>query len=69
MKCKKIREKLKSCHNVIRIKDDIIVHGKEVKHDRYFESVLSVLKSNLFTLRSQKCDLGKPEIIFFGNVI
>ena len=65
---KKIREILKSCHNVIHIKDDIIVHGKGEEHDRYLESALSVLQSNGFTLRPKKCDLGKPEIIWFGNV-
>ena len=65
---KKIRKIIQSCPSAIHIKDDIIVYGVGKGHDRSLEKVLSVLQDNGLTLRPDKCELGKPEIIWFGNV-
>ena len=65
---RRIRETLQSCKNVVQIKDDMIVYGVGKEHDLFLENVLSVLQKKHVTLRPDKCDLGKPEIKWFGNV-
>ena len=62
-----IREIIQNCPNIIHIKDDIIVYGKGSEHDVHLEQLLSVLSKNGFTLRPHKCELGKDEILWFGN--
>ena len=65
---KKIREVIQKCRNVIHIKDDLIVHGVGKEHDRFLEEVLTALEEKGVTLRPDKCDLGKQQITWFGNV-
>ena len=65
---KKIREILKSCTNTLNIKDDIFIHGKGKEHDEYLDVALEVLKSHGLTLRTKKCNLGKPEVKWFGYI-
>ena len=65
---KKIREIIKTCTNALNIKDDIIVHGKGQEHDKHLDAVLEKLKSHGLTLRAAKCDLGRPEVKWFGMV-
>jgi hypothetical protein len=65
---KKIRELLKPCTNAVNIKDDICIHGKGKEHDAHLQAVFDVLIKNGFTLRPQKCDLGKQEVKWFGYV-
>ena len=65
---KKIRELLEPCVNAVNIKDDICIHGKGKEHDAHLQAVFDVLKKNGFTLRPKKCDLGRPEVKWFGYV-
>ena len=65
---KRIREIIKPCKNAIHIKDDIKVHGKGKEHDKHLEEVLIKLKENGLTVRPRKCDLGKPEVRWFGYI-
>ena len=65
---KKIREMIQKCPNTIHIKDDIIVYGKGSEHDTSLDHLLSVLKKNGVTMRPHKCELGKEEILWFGNI-
>jgi len=65
---RKIRETIQTCNNAVHIKDDIIVYGVGKQHDTDLEQVLSTLQDKGLTLRPEKCELGKPEITWFGNV-
>ena len=65
---KRIRQIVGKCRNAIHIKDDILVHGKGREHDVYLAEVLRVLHENGITCRPDKCQLGQPEVTWFGNV-
>ena len=65
---KKIRELIKSCTNALNIKDDILIHGKGQDHDKHLDAVLTKLSEHGLTLRFKKCDLGRPEVKWFGYV-
>ena len=65
---KKIRGIISSCSNAIHIKDDILVHGVGKDHDHHLRKVLETLKKHGITLRPDKCQLGKPEVKWFGNI-
>ena len=65
---KRVRETLKHCQNTIHIKDDILVHGKGREHDIYLRKLLHTLQVNGLTVRPAKCNLGKTEVKWFGNI-
>jgi hypothetical protein len=65
---KRIRTIIKSCPNAVHIKDDIIVHGQGKEHDGFLRKVLQTLSDHNVTLRPDKCELGKPEVKWFGNI-
>ena len=65
---KKIRELIKPCTNALNIKDDILIHGKGQKHDKYLDAVLETLSQHGLTLRFKKCNLGRPEVKWFGYI-
>ena len=65
---KRIREIISRCTNAIHIKDDIMVYGKGKDHDLHLRNVLKTLRKYGITARPSKCDLGKSEVKWFGNV-
>ena len=65
---KRVRDTIKDCKNAINIKDDILVHGKGKDHDTYLGEVLTALQEKGLTLRKEKCEFGKPQIKWFGNI-
>lgn len=62
---KKILEGLKG---TVQIKDDVVVHGVGQEHDERLRAVFQRFKEYGMTLRKEKCKLGKPEVLWFGNV-
>ena len=65
---KRIRDIISKCQNAIHIKDDIMVHGVGGTHDKHLRNVLKTLRENGITARPDKCDLGKTEVKWFGNI-
>ena len=65
---KRIRDIISKCKNAIHIKDDIMVHGVGENHDVHLRNVLKMLRKNGITARPDKCDLGKSEVKWFGNI-
>jgi len=48
---------------VQQIKDDVVVHGKGIEHNRRLEALFQRLQEYNITLRSAKCKLGMPQVI------
>ena len=65
---KRIREAIKECSNAIQIKDDILIYGHDDEHDQHLINILTILKKKGITVRPGKCDLGKPEVKWFGCI-
>ena len=65
---KKITELIKNCTNAVHIKDDILIHGKGVQHDIHLCNVVKTLKKLKITLCPDNCELGKPKVMWFGNI-
>ena len=65
---RRVKTVVAGCEGVIQIKDDIVVHGKEEVHDERLKIVLARLKEAGFTLREEKCKLGRPWVKWFGMV-
>ena len=65
---KRIRNTIADCKNAHNIKDDILVHGKGVEHDKHLQEVLQKLAEKGLTLRPEKCVFGQPKVKWFGNI-
>ena len=65
---KKIRKIIQGLPNAIHIKDDIVIHGIGKEHDEHLKKVLVALQEHGITLRPAKCELGQPEVKWFGQI-
>ena len=59
---------IQGLQGVVQIKDDLVVHGKGVEHDKNLEAVFARLNKYGITLRKEKCSLGQPEVSWFGHI-
>ena len=59
---------MEGLEGVQQIKDDIVVHGKGVEHDRRLKALLERLEEFNITLRREKCKFGVREVKWFGHV-
>ena len=64
----KLSKVLHGLPGVVQIKDDVCIHGTGREHDKRVLAVLHRLQEYGITLRREKCKLGQPEVIWFGNV-
>ena len=64
----KLSKVLHGLPGVVQIKDDVCIHGAGREHDKRVLAVLHRLQEYGITLRREKCKLGQPEVIWFGNV-
>ena len=64
----KLGKILEGLEGAVQIKDDVCVHGVGREHDKRLLAVLHRFKEYGITLRKEKCKLGQPEVIWFGNV-
>ena len=52
------------------IQDDIIVYGKTIaEHDASLQRVFKTIAESGLKLNEKKCEIRKPKICYFGNVI
>ena len=62
-------EILEDLQGVVGIHDDVCVHGKtQEEHDRNLKALMDRAAKCGLVFNSEKCDISKPEISFFGNV-
>ena len=60
---------LDCCEGVIRITDDIIIHGKDdVEHDRRLHKFMKVTREHGLVLNKKKCEVKSNSVKFFGCV-
>ena len=60
---------IQQCSGVCGIADDIIVFGdNEQSHDNNLINFMKIAKENGLSLNSQKCDVKRTSISFFGNI-
>ena len=64
----KIEEMLKGLEGVVQIKDDLVIYGEGKQHDERLRRVLQRCMEFGLTFRKEKCKLGQPEVLWFGNV-
>ena len=65
---RRVRTVLQGCEGVAQIKDDVLVHGKGEEHDLRLKQVLQRFREAGLTLRKEKCQLGRPEVKWFGMI-
>ena len=65
---RRVRTVLQGCEGVAQIKDDVLVHGDGEEHDRRLRQVLQRFREAGLTLRREKCQLGRPEVKWFGMI-
>ena len=65
---KRICETVRNFHNVVHIKDDIIVHRVGQQHDQCLIEVLRTLQEKGITVCFDKCHLGQPQVKWFGYI-
>ena len=53
---------------IVQIKDDIIIHGRGEEHDKRLRAFFERVSSLNITLREEKCKLGQPQVLWFGNI-
>ena len=53
---------------MVQIKDDVVIHGKGLEHDKRLRSVLETFLNYGLTLRREKCKLGVPEVKWFRHI-
>ena len=63
----RIRQIVEGLEGVQQIKDDVVVHGKGTEHDKRLEALFQRFKGHNITLRKEKCQLGLPQVKWFGN--
>ena len=60
---------LDRCEGVIRIADDIIIHGKDdVEHDRRLHKFMKVTREHGLVLNKKKCEVKSNSVKFFSCV-
>ena len=60
---------LDQCEGVIRITDDIIIHGKDdAEHDRRLHKFMKVGREHGLVLNKKKCEVQSNSFKFFGCV-
>ena len=64
----RMRKIVEGLEGVQQIKDDIVVHGAGVEHDRRLEKLLKRLQEYNLTLRKRKCQFGVSQVRWFGNI-
>ena len=61
---------LKDQEGVAAIQDDIIVFGRGVaQHDARLQQVFATIEKSGLKLNEKKCEIRKPKICYFGNVV
>ena len=61
---------LKGQEGVAAIQDDIIVFGRSVaEHDARLQQVFETIEKSGLKLNEKKCEIRKPKICYFGNVV
>ena len=63
-----IRRIVEGLEGVQQIKDDIVVHGKGMEHDRKLEALFQRFQEYNITLRRAKCQLGMPQVKWFKHI-
>ena len=67
---KRMTNLLRNQDNVAAIQDDIIVYGKTIaEHDLSLQRVFKTIAQSGLRLNEKKCEIRKPEICYFGNII
>ena len=64
----RIRKILEGLKGVVQIKDYMIVHGEGEKHDENLRKVFAKLDEHNITLNRGKCNLGAPQVKWFGMI-
>ena len=60
---------LDCCEGVIRIADDIFIHGKDdAEHDRRLHKFMKVAREHGLVLNKKKCEVKSNSVKFFGCV-
>ena len=60
---------LERCEGVIRIADDVVVHGKDdEEHDRRLHNLMRVTREHGLVFNREKCDVKTTSVTFFGTV-
>ena len=59
---------LAGLEGIAQIKDDIIIHGRGEEHDKRLRAFFERVSSLNITLREEKCKLGQPQVLWFGNI-
>ena len=58
---------LECCEGVIRIADDVVIHGQDDKeHDRCLHTLMQVAREYGLVFNGKKCAVKQPSIKFFG---
>ena len=65
---KRVRELVKDCPRTVSIKDDIFIHSQPEEHEAAVRNTLTTLERAGITLRPDKCEIGMPEVKWFGNI-
>ena len=67
---KRMTNLLKDQEGVAAIQEDIIVFGRSVaEHDARLQQVFQTIEKSALKLNEKKCEIRKPKICYFGNVI
>ena len=62
-----VRRLLENCPGQLNMTDDILVFGSTPEeHDTNLLKVLEILDQSGIVLNSEKCEIGKTDITFFG---
>ena len=60
---------LDNCKGVIRIADDIIIHGKDdTEHDRRLHKFMKVTREHGVVMNKKKCEVKSSSVKFFECV-
>ena len=67
---KRMANLLKDQEGVAAIQDNIIVFGRSVaEHDARLQQVFATIEKSGLKLNEKKCEIRKPKICYFGNVV
>ena len=64
----RIRLVVEGLQGVQQIKDDIVVHCAGSEHASRLQALLERLEEYNISLRREKCNLGVPEVKWFGRI-
>jgi hypothetical protein len=67
---RKMTELLSDCEGVEVIMDDVLIHGEtKENHDYRLKTVLEKIHAAGMKLNKEKCEFGKSQVTYFGNLI